>query len=127
MIDEVKLYGDQEVLHQVEGLISEIHTIAFNQSLKPLMVQTLLIQAKFSLIKGEFKSAIKLLEQAERLSIESGLTLLTTKLSEEKNLLYSEMEKWSVLIQQNAPLNDRLKLAHMNDYISKALKLVPND
>ncbi len=123
LIDEFKLYGEGEVLQQVSVLLERIHDIAHKQHATPLIAQSLLLQAKFSLVEGNAQRADQLLEQARLITIESGLEILCTKVSEEQRQLRIELDKWNALIQRNAPLRERLELAKLTDYIGEALKV----
>lgn len=48
LITELKFYGEREVLQRIRGLLTQIHDIAYEQQLSPLMVESLILRAKFS-------------------------------------------------------------------------------
>ncbi|MFX1515747.1 MAG: tetratricopeptide repeat protein [Promethearchaeota archaeon] len=124
LIDELKLFGEKEVQKQVKSLLNKIHLKALEQHASPLIVQSLLLQAKFSLVEGNAQQAEKLLQQARFTADESGLDLLADNVSKELKHLHRELDKWKELFHRNAPLVERLDMAHLNDYISDALDLV---
>ncbi|UCG00824.1 MAG: tetratricopeptide repeat protein [Candidatus Heimdallarchaeota archaeon] len=124
LVDELKLFGEEEVQKQVKSLLNRINVIAFEQHASPLIVQTLLLQAKFSLVEGNAQQANKLLDKARVTANESGLELLAVNVSNEQENLYRELDKWKELFHRNAPLVERLDMAQLNDYISNALDMV---
>lgn len=120
-----KLYGEKEVLQQVQSLLNRIHDIALAQHVSPLIVHSLLLRAKFSLVEGNAQQANSLLEKAKLTTIESGLDLMGTMVTKEQEQLQSELAKWTAFIQSNTPLKERLELARLKDYIAEALKFIP--
>ena len=124
LVDELKLFGEEEVQKQVKSLLKRINVMAFEQHASPLIVQTLVLQAKFSLVEGNAQQANTLLDKAKVTANESGLELLADKVSKEQEHLYRELDKWKELFNRNAPLVERLDMAQLNDYISNALDMV---
>ena len=108
----------------MKTLLNNIHDLAFKQHTSPLIVQSLLLQAKFSLVEGNAQQAEKFLDKARFTANENGLGLLATIVSKELELLHCELDKWTELYHRNAPLVERLDMAHINDYISDALNMV---
>ncbi|MHA2247181.1 MAG: tetratricopeptide repeat protein [Candidatus Hodarchaeales archaeon] len=124
LVDELKLFGEEEVQKQVKSLLNRINVMAFEQHASPLIVKTLVLQAKFSLVEGNAQQANTLLDQARVTANESGLELLAANVSKEQENLYRELDKWKELFNRNAPLVERLDMAQLNDYISNALNMV---
>lgn len=127
LIDELKIYGEEEVLKQVRSLLNRINDLALEQHVTPVIVQSLTLQAKFSLVEGNAQQADQLLERAKLTAAESGFELLGAKVSEEQKQLHRELDKWNAINQSSAPLKERLELARMTDYITEALKFLPKN
>ncbi|MFX1514149.1 MAG: hypothetical protein ACFFCQ_16350 [Promethearchaeota archaeon] len=89
-----------------------------------LLVNTLILQAKFTLVEGNLTRAMQLLDQAKGIAEEKNLGKLSEKISAEKQLLITQLDTWEDLIQDNAPLKERLTRARLEEYISKALEIV---
>ena len=124
LVEEVKLFGEEEVQEQVKSLLTRIHEFTLKENATPLLVQSLILQAKFALVEGNAQQANTLLEQAKVTTEESGLKLLADKVLKEQEHLQNELDKWKELFHRNAPLVERLDKAQLNDYISTALNLV---
>ena len=125
LIDELKIYGEEEVLEQVRSLLNRINDLALEQHVTPVIVQSLILQAKFSLVEGNAQQADQLLEKAKLTAAERGFELLGTKASEEQKQLHRELNKWITINQSSAPLKERLELVRMSDYITEAIKFLP--
>ncbi|MFX0204857.1 MAG: tetratricopeptide repeat protein, partial [Candidatus Hodarchaeota archaeon] len=120
LIDELKMYGDPDVFRQIKAHLTRIHDIALHQRSYPLIVEVLLLRAKFTLIDGDAQGAHQLLEQAKINAKERGLNQLHMKIIKEQEIFQNELEKWSVLIERNAPLKERLDQARIEDYLKNA-------
>lgn len=123
LIAELRFYGEKEVLQQIKGLLAQIYDIAFNQQLSPLMVESLILRAKFALVEGDAQGADQLLEQAKFNVEERGLDQLQVKITYEQEKLQNELHKWSELSEKNASLKERLEQAQIVDYLKDAQKL----
>ncbi|UCE13998.1 MAG: hypothetical protein JSV04_02180 [Candidatus Heimdallarchaeota archaeon] len=124
LIDELKLYGETEVLQKVKVLLTQIYDIALHQQSSQLIVQSLLLQAKFALADGDAQLADELLKQAKLKSEESGLQQFRIQITQEQEILHNEIEKWTRLINQNTPLKVRIEQARLSEYVTKAISLL---
>ena len=124
LVEELKLFGEEEVQKQVKALLSRIQDIAYEQQRPPLIIQSLLLQSKFSLVEGDAEKANTLLEEAKIIAEESGLKLLASKVSKERQNLNREMNRWEELFYRNAPLRERFDKAEIKNYLSEALNVV---
>ncbi|MFX1508324.1 MAG: hypothetical protein ACFFDC_19760, partial [Promethearchaeota archaeon] len=121
---EVKLFGEEEVQEQVKSLLTRIHEFALKENATPLIVQSLLLQAKFTLVEGNAQQANTLLNQAKVTAQESGLELLAANVLKEQEHLRHEFDKLKELFHRNASLVERLDKIQLKDYISEALNLI---
>jgi hypothetical protein len=124
LIDELKMYGDPGVFRQIQALLTRIHDIAVHQRSSPLIVEVLLLKAKFTLVDGDAQGAHQLLAQAKIKAKGRGLNQLHIKIIKEQEILRTELEKWSELIEKNAPLKERLDQARIEDYLKSAQEIV---
>lgn len=124
LIAELKFYGEKEVLTQIRSLLTQIHDIALSQQLSPLMVESLILRAKFSLVDGDAQGADQLLEQAKLNAEERGLDLFQVRITNEQENLQNDLKKWIRLTERNTPLKERLEYAQFEDYLKEAQKTV---
>ncbi|MHA2246114.1 MAG: tetratricopeptide repeat protein [Candidatus Hodarchaeales archaeon] len=126
LLFEVKSFGDPEVWTEAKTLIQQFSTKAQDQQLFPMIVEALLLRAKFATIEGELQQALKYYDQAKLTATEKNLDLLAQKIAGEKRTFEVEFEKWQELIQRNASLQERLKMAQIEDYIQSVLDIFIN-
>ena len=122
LIDELRAYGEEEVFNQVKKLIHQLDKIANRQKSYSLMIDTLILQAKISMVEGDLNISQKFLDQAELIIKEKKIHQLNNKLQEEKEQLKNQFEKWENLIQSNAPFGLRLEQAQVSEYINEVKK-----
>ncbi|MFX0170190.1 MAG: tetratricopeptide repeat protein [Candidatus Hodarchaeota archaeon] len=127
LLFEVKSFGDPEVWEEAKTLTQHFSTIVQDQKLYPLIVEAILLRAKFATIEGELQQARKYYDQAMLTAIEKNLDLLVQQIIEEKRAFEAEFEKWQELFQRNASLQERLRMAQIEDYIQDMLKIVAQD
>ncbi len=124
LLFEVKSFGDPEVWTEAKTLIQQFSNKAQDQQMFPMIVEALLLRAKFATIEGELQQALKYYDQAKLTATEKNLDLLTHKIAEERQTFEIEFDKWQELNQRNASLQERLKMAQIEDYIQDVLKIV---
>ncbi len=124
LLFEVKSFGDPEVWTEAKTLIQQFSTKAQDQQLFPMIVEALLLRAKFATIEGELQQALKYYDQAKLTATEKNLDFLAQKVAGERQTFEVKFEKWQELNQRNASLQERLKMAQIEDYIQDVLKIV---
>lgn len=124
LIDELKFFGEEEVYTQIKALLTQIHDDALKQQSHPLMVESLILKAKFALVDGDAQGADQFLDQAKFNAEERGLDLLRGKITEEQEKLQNELDKWGELTERNASLKERFAQAQFGDYLKSAQKIV---
>ena len=123
LLFEVKSFGDPEVWAEAKALIQQFSTKAQDQQLFPEIIEALLLRAKFATIEGELQQALKYYDQAKLTATEKNLDLMAQKIAGERRTFEIEFEKWQELIQRNASLQERLKMARIEEYIQDAIKM----
>jgi hypothetical protein len=83
------------------------------------MAEALLLQAKFALIDGELQQAQTYLTEAKTVATELNRSLLIARVETEQTQLTTDFTKWTNLIRQNAPLQERLTEARLEEYLQK--------
>lgn len=124
LLDEVKAYGEEEAFQEAEKLSNRIYKIAKGQESPSLLVEALLLQSKFSLLKGTIPKADRLLQQAHKIAEANQLDALTAKVTQEQSTLEKEVTRWEELIARAAPLRERLDQARLQDYIADAVRVI---
>ncbi|MFX0125193.1 MAG: tetratricopeptide repeat protein [Candidatus Hodarchaeota archaeon] len=122
LIDELRAYEEEEVFYEVKELIQHLEEIANKQKSHSLIIDTLILQAKLSMVEGNLNASQQLLDQVELITKERGIQQFANKVLKEKEHLKNQYEKWESLIQSNAPFGSRLEQAQLAEYINEAKK-----
>ncbi|MHA2232776.1 MAG: tetratricopeptide repeat protein [Candidatus Hodarchaeales archaeon] len=124
LLIELKFIEKPESLQKLREYVSILENIARQQNSQFLLVHTLVLQSKLSLLDLNIEQATNLLEQAATIAQEKGLKALATQVINEQNALKAEVEKWVSITESNSPLVDRIEQARMKDYLEGAFSVV---
>ncbi|MFX0114154.1 MAG: tetratricopeptide repeat protein [Candidatus Hodarchaeota archaeon] len=124
LLDELKAYGEISVLQEAKHLVDRLYFSAQAQHSLSLVVNSLILKAKFAMIEGDLIAATRYLEQARVTAEEKNLGQLAKKVTTEKNQLEAQYETWEQLIQRNATIKERVEHARVADYLKGVEKLV---
>jgi tetratricopeptide (TPR) repeat protein len=124
LLFELKLVGEVEILVEARNLVKKLYNLAQSQESYSLAVKVLILRARFAIIGGELKIALENLEKGEEIANKNNLDFLLLNIKEEKKTLESEYEKWQKLIEQNAPIQERLEQFRLEEYTKEIKKLV---
>ncbi len=124
LIFELQSTGDENVLNEVKSTLNKVQSTSQRKESPLLLIRTLQLTSKFSLIEGEAQTADDVLTQALSIAEEHGIFPLIESIQKEKKAIQSEMEKWMLLIKRNASLKEKIEQASLLDYVSTALKVV---
>jgi len=122
LIDELRAYGEEEVFYEVKKLIQRLDEKANTQNWYSLTIDTLILQAKLSMVEGDLNASQQFLDRAELIVQEKEIQYLANKVQKEKKLLKNQYEKWEYLIQSNTPFGSLLEQAQVAEYINAAKK-----
>ena len=122
LIDELRAYGEEEILKEIKKLIKHLDEIAKKQNSHSLVIDTMVLQAKLSMVEGDLNASQQLLDRVEVIVEEKEIPNLADKVVKEKEKLKNQYENWENLIQSNAPFGLRLEQAQVSEYINEAKK-----
>lgn len=123
LLEELKLYYEEDVLVEAAKIVNELYQLAQDESNISLTIQTLLLRVKFMIITGDLKQALKFLDQATISAEEKGIKLLVNRLEDERKTLEDEYEKWVEIVERNAPVQERLEHSRIVDYLKETSRL----
>lgn len=121
---EVQLYGSEEALDDAIQLVNGLYDTAQDQSSFSLLVEVLLLNSKLSLLRGDYSTALLLLDQAELTTSENGLVGLEAQVTMERVALEAETERWKQLSKQNASLKDKIDQSRILEYLLEIGRIV---
>jgi tetratricopeptide (TPR) repeat protein len=121
LLDELKFYGEEDVIQEIQGLLTRISDIAKNQRSITTLVTLYSLQAKLALIEGNIDNSKSLLTQALSLSNEKGLEFLSLQVKKQQDLLFSQLEEWRQLLVRNSSIQEKFELLDLKKYIAVAI------
>ncbi len=121
LLDELKFYGEEEVIQEIQRLLNRISNIAKNQRSITTLVTLYSLQAKLALIEGNIEYSNSLLTQALLLSNEKGLEFPSLQVKKQQDLLVSQLEEWRQLLVRNSSIQEKFELLDLKKYIAGAI------
>ncbi|MFX0021413.1 MAG: tetratricopeptide repeat protein [Candidatus Hermodarchaeota archaeon] len=118
-LEELSLTNSMDALDELNSLIMSVSKVAENQNAYLWLTEIKLLQAKLALIQMNITDAEQLLTHAQQIAEIHGLNFLAVKISSEHDKLLDHLNTWENLGKQNAPLVERIKLAHFESVINR--------
>lgn len=126
LLDEMKFYGEEDVLHEIQKLLSSISELAKNLRSITNLVILYSLQAKLALIEGDIELSKNLLNQALSIAEDKGLKLLLKQVESQQNYLTSQLDEWKAMLGGNSSLQEKFELLNLKKYIDTAISEVKN-
>ncbi|MBD3189521.1 MAG: tetratricopeptide repeat protein [Candidatus Heimdallarchaeota archaeon] len=121
LLIELKNFGNESVLEEIEELANKLLEIASQQNSFSLLAETYLLESKLALIKLDLRKAQQLLTQAQMIAEEKGLKKLAVNLSNEHDSLLMQQKKWKELAERRASLTERLEMVKLEDMLGRMM------
>ncbi len=121
LLDELKLYGEESVLSELQDVLSRISKTAGRQRAINSLIWLYILQAKLAIIEGDAKRAKDLLFRASEITEEKGLTLLSNQIKREQLRISRQLKEWKALFVKNTSLQEQIELSQLKEYISEAV------
>jgi tetratricopeptide (TPR) repeat protein len=123
LILEAKTFGDEALFSEAQVLVNQVIEQAQTKKMIPVLIDTIILQAKFALIEGNAQEALNLLGKGHEWAKKRNLASLAAKTKAQQDIVEKELSQWQELAQKNAPLQERLELANLEEYLHKAIQL----
>ncbi|MHA2332726.1 MAG: tetratricopeptide repeat protein [Candidatus Hodarchaeales archaeon] len=123
LLDELKFYGGEEVIQEIQGLLNKISIITDKQRSITTLVVLYSLQARLSLIEGNAEIANKLLTRALVIAKDKGLDLFSKKLIRQQDLLFDQLGEWKEILDRNSSLQSKIEQINLQSYIDEAIKV----
>ncbi len=94
LLEELRHYKQEEVLHEVSSLIGQLIEDAQAQSSFRQLSEGYRLLSKLALLEGDFAKARRLLNQSELIAVEKGFDSFALRVAEEQDELIAREEKW---------------------------------
>ncbi|MHA2365770.1 MAG: tetratricopeptide repeat protein [Candidatus Hodarchaeales archaeon] len=124
LILEMKISDDDDViLQEIKNFTSKLSDIAMSkQSSAFTLISSGILQAKLAQIDGNLEISSNHLIEVRELASEKKLGNLLYQVQNELDILQSEKENWEKLIEQKAPITEKVEFAGLKNYVTGAEK-----
>lgn len=116
---ELQLFGEEEVLIEVKLLSAEIMEFARETGSVTLLIQAYILHAEIALLEPDTDRALAILNEAQDLAEEKGLTKWARTVSRKFDSLLDQVQAWEALGQKGTTVNQRLKNADLDTLIER--------
>ncbi len=122
LVDQLKSVSNKEVFEKAKSITQQIYHLANAQGSYTLIVNSLLLQVKFSILDLDLKGAYELLDQAEKIADEKKLSFHLLQIDNLRKLIENELEEIDNTIRRNLSLKERVEMMNYQDYFDLALR-----
>ncbi|MHA2075343.1 MAG: tetratricopeptide repeat protein, partial [Candidatus Hodarchaeales archaeon] len=122
LVDELKYYGEEEVIQEIQDLLGRISKTVKKQRSITTLVTLYILQARLALVEGDAEKSSSLLSRAESIAKAKGLKLLEIKVKTQQDLLLNQLEEWKALLDRNSSLQESFELLNLNKYLKMVHK-----
>jgi len=119
LLYEMVMMDNLDILYEINPLISKMLKFSEKQNSYLWLSETKLLQAKLSLIKMDIGGAKKLMSEAQKIAEMHSLNLLAQRISYDQDALLDQSPLWEELLERNAPISERIKLAALNGVLGR--------
>ncbi|MCJ7649089.1 MAG: hypothetical protein MUP85_10780, partial [Candidatus Lokiarchaeota archaeon] len=119
LLYEMVIMDNLDILNEINPLISKMLKFSENQNSYLWLTETKLLQAKLSLIRMDIGGAKKLMSEAQMIAEMHNLNLLAQRISHDHDSLLDQSPLWDELLERNAPISERIKLASLNGVLGR--------
>ncbi|MHA2253836.1 MAG: tetratricopeptide repeat protein [Candidatus Kariarchaeaceae archaeon] len=124
LLRELKITQDTEVLTELTDLIQGLSKLAEKQHSFPLLIESLLLQHRLSLLQNQITETYDIIDHALTISKTNNLTYYSQKIEDVKKELDDEIYRWNKTVNQNSPFIQRLKNSRIEEYLEELSKIV---
>ncbi len=121
LLEELKFYGEKEVMKEVQNLSEKISDIAREQTAYNILAESFVIQSKIALLNMNTTKAKSLLAKAQLIADEKGFKRLAEKISFEHDKLLDKLDQWNDYIGKNASFAERIEFIEFEKLINDVI------
>ena len=122
LVAELRIYGESEVLNELEDLFQKLIDLGQNKNAPILEVEALLLSSQVSLLEGKTDKAITFLSQAQITAEKESLSYLLPKIIQQQESLDTRMKKGVDYADRTINLKERLEGVQLQSYLIDTLK-----
>ncbi|MCG3222426.1 MAG: tetratricopeptide repeat protein [Candidatus Heimdallarchaeota archaeon] len=121
-LKEITKSNDLETFEKLKHRVTTLNEMAEQQKSYILLAQSLLIQSKLELVEFNVIKGQLLLEKAQKIAEEKGITYLAKVISNEYDILLTQLSTWQEMSSYFPSLEERFEFTHLEDLLTKMIK-----
>ena len=122
ILEEMKSTENLALIDTLHNYIKELTFKATFVQSNLLLIELYFLQSKILLLDLKIDEALYLLEQAQELAREKGITRLEILISNEHDLLLEHLDKWDDLTKYLPSLEERFEITHIEDFLNSMIR-----
>jgi tetratricopeptide (TPR) repeat protein len=119
---KITKFNDIESYEKLKQRVNSLKTIAEHQKSHILFALSLLIKSKLELINFNVSLGQTLLEEAQKIADEKGITYLAKVISNEYDILLTQLSTWREMSSYFPSLEERFQITHLEELLTKIIK-----
>lgn len=121
LLEQLQSVENEEIFAKAKKITKEIHDLAEAKGSFNLLVNVLILKAKFAILELNLEKAYSLLDQAESIAKEKKMAYHLLQIENLRTIITSELEEVEKKIRQNLTLKERLDLLTFHDFFDLAI------
>lgn len=122
ILEEIKSTANMQLIEILHNYINELTLKATYAQSNLLIIELHFLQSKILLLDLKVEEALNVLNQAQELAREKGITRLELLLSNEYDVLLEQLDKWEDLTTNLPSLEERFELTHIEDFLNGMIR-----
>ena len=122
LLEEIKLTNNLQLLPELNELLQKLTKRALEQESYLLLIETYFLQSKMFLLELKIEESLDMVEKAQNLAEEKGITRLEILLSNEYDVLVEQLDSWETLTRTLPTLEERFEFTHIESLLNKMMR-----
>ena len=121
-LKRLKETNDLTLFESLRETLDQLDKLAETQKSSILLAETYMLKSHLALIELKIEEARTMLEKAQKIADEKGITRLATLISNEYDHLLEQVSNWESFTAKLPNIADRMELTHLEDMMNKLVK-----
>ncbi len=121
LLEQLRSVDNDEIFRKAKEITKEIYDMAEAKGSFNLLVNVLILKAKFAILELDLEKAYSLLDQADEIARKKKMAYHRLQIENLRSIITNELEEVEKKIRQNLTLKERLDLLTFHDFFDLAI------
>ncbi len=126
LLEQLRSVDNAELLEKTKRITRKIYDLAKSKESNTLLVNVLLLEAKFAILEMNLDHAYDLLDQAKTIAEKKNMVYHLLQIRNLKSIIENELEEVEIKIRKNLRLKERLDMMTYQDFLDLAINTTPD-